>query len=192
MPLAPSRALEPTVLITVRAIDPELARTQALGAAAIRLSFGRGTGGVTAGHKTLDYLPAVLGSTLARRRRAREAIYVEADGTISEGTTSNVFLAVDGALVTPALSAGGLPGITRSLVLTLARRARREVLVRPIAARELDRAAELFVTSSVVEVLPIVRLDGRRVGEGRPGELTRLLQENYRRVVRRALVRSRE
>ena len=188
--LAPSSGLPPTTLITAREVDPALGQLRDSGIAAIRLPFGHGTGGITTGHKTLAYLPSVLGSARARRSGAREALFVEADGTVSEGTTSNLFASIGGELRTPPLESGCLPGVTRSLVMMLARRAGHPIEERPIAADELDHTDELFVTGSVAEVLPVVRLDGRPVASGRPGELTRLLQASYERLVRRTLARS--
>jgi branched-chain amino acid aminotransferase len=185
--LAPSIGLVPTTLITAREVDPALEELRRTGIAAIRLPFGHGTGGIATGHKTLAYLPSVLGSARARRSDAREALFVEADGTVSEGTTSNLFASIDGQLRTPPLASGCLPGVTRSLVMMLARRAGHPIGERAIAADELDHTDELFVTGSVAEVLPVVRLDGRPVASGRPGELTRLLQASYRRLVRRTL-----
>ena len=187
--LVPSPGLRPTTLVTAREVEPDLEALRSRGVAAIRLPFGHGQGGVGRGHKTLDYLPAVLGATLARRRHAREGLYVEADGTISEGTTSNLFAVLDGRLHTPWLASGCLPGITRSIVLTIARRAGLAVAEGAVAGEALDRAEELFLASSVIELLPVVRLDGRKVGDGRPGARTRLLHESYRRLVRRTLAR---
>jgi branched-subunit amino acid aminotransferase/4-amino-4-deoxychorismate lyase len=187
--LVPPPGLHPTTLVTAREVEPDLEALRSRGVAAIRLPFGHGQGGVGGGHKTLDYLPAVLGATLARRRHAREGLYVEADGTISEGTTSNLFAVVDGRLHTPWLASGCLPGITRGIVLTIARRAGLAVAEGVVSGEALDRAEELFLASSVIELLPVVRLDGRKVGDGRPGALTRRLQESYRRLVQRMLAR---
>ena len=94
------------------------------GIRAVTLPFGRGTGGLTRGHKTTEYLAAVSGRLYAERRRADDAIFVESDGTVSEGTSSNIFVVKRRSLSTPPLVSGCLPGITRALVLAEARRAR--------------------------------------------------------------------
>src|SRR5206468_4031176 len=123
----------------------------------------------------------------AARRRADEALYVTPQGQVTEGTTTNLFLVERGALVTPPRSAGILPGVTRALVLALARREGVAARKESVPVPRLRRAAEVFLTSSTVEIVPVVRLDGRVVGDGRPGELTRLLQVRYAAHVRRAL-----
>jgi branched-subunit amino acid aminotransferase/4-amino-4-deoxychorismate lyase len=121
--------------------------------------------------KTLDYLPAVLGKTAARKRGCFEAIYRLSDGTLLEGTTSNVFVVKDGTISTPPLSAGVLPGVTRALVVRLARGLAR-VREEPVTEEALRSASEAFLTATTIEVVPIVRAGGRRIGDGRPGPLT--------------------
>jgi len=123
---------------------------------------------------------------LAMRRRADEGLYVTPAGDVTEGTTSNVFAVFGRTLVTPPLGAGILAGVTRAMVLALAPRARLGVREAPLSARSLARADELFLTASTVEILPVVRLDGRRVGTGAPGPVTRVLQEQYAAAVARA------
>jgi branched-subunit amino acid aminotransferase/4-amino-4-deoxychorismate lyase len=187
--LVPPPALRPTVLITARGVPAGLAVDRERGIAAVLLPFGHGRGGITQGHKTTAYLPAVLGRLHAARARAQEGIFVEDDGSVSEATTSNVFAVRRGTIVTPPLAAGCLPGITREACITIARRHRVPLEERPLAARRLAGMDEIFLTGSVIEVLPVVRLDGGPIGDGRPGPLTRLLRERYRSFVERSLAR---
>jgi D-alanine transaminase len=117
---------------------------------------------------------------------AVEAILVR-DGLANEGAASNLFLVSDGVLRTPPKSAKLLPGITRDLVLELARRHDIPCREEDIPAGDLDRAEELWLTSSTREILPVTRLDGKAVGTGTPGPLwqrmTRLYQD-YKDAVR--------
>ncbi|MBM4267497.1 MAG: branched-chain amino acid aminotransferase [Deltaproteobacteria bacterium] len=192
--LVPPPGLRPTVILMARPIPADLEEKRADGVAAIRLPFGRGRFGFTTGHKTTDYATAVRGRMLADRADAAEAIYVESDGTVSEATTSNVFAVRAGRLRTPPMEAGCLPGITRETVLGLARRAGFVVREKPLVAKELTSFDELFLTGSVIEILPVVRLDRRTIGTGRPGERTRALQDLYGRLVattRKAALRAR-
>ena len=128
----------------------------------------------------------MLGKAEAKKRGAFEALYTTVDGNVLEGTTSNVFARFGSTLVTTPIADGVLPGVTRALVLRLAARLA-DVEQRTIARSELARADELFLTASSIEVLPVVRIGRRRVGDGRPGELTRALQPRYRRAVARSL-----
>jgi len=178
-----------TLVVTAREIPAELPELRAQGVRVLLLPFGRGHGAVTDGHKTNAYLPAVIGKTRAAAQGAFEGLYVERDGTISEGTTSNLFAVRGDRLLTPALDAGCLPGVTRQTVLALARKAGLVCETATLAAARLHEQDEVFLTASTIEVMPVVRIGRRRVGDGRPGPRTRLLQERYRALVARMLAR---
>jgi branched-subunit amino acid aminotransferase/4-amino-4-deoxychorismate lyase len=169
----------PTVLLTVRPLPADLGLHQASGIGAVLLGFPRDSGPPWGATKLVGHPSAVLGRAVAARHGAEEGFYVTSDGTVTEGTTSNLFVVRGGRLITPPLAAGVLPGVTRDRVLALARRARVTVRERAISVAQLAAADEVFVTASTVEVLPVTRLDGRRVGDGRPGPLTRRLQGLY-------------
>ncbi len=173
--LAPPPGLVPRVLLVPRPIPPELPLLRERGVGVVTLPFGRGPGRLTAGFKTTDYLTAVAGRMVAQRAGAFEALYVEAGGLVSEGTTSNVFVVRRGRLYTPPLSAGCLPGVTRAFIMARARHAGLEVEEAPLPAAGLARCEEAFLTGSVIEVLPVTRIDGAPVGDGRPGPVTRRL-----------------
>lgn len=183
--LVPPAGIEPTVLMTSRPVPPGLADQRAAGVGVIRLPFGHGGESVVTGHKTTGYAAAVQGRIRAEREGAFEAIYVESDGNISEATTSNVFAFFGSVLHTPPLAAGCLPGITRQVVLELAERAGIRVRETPLPAKRLERASELFLTGSVIEILPAVRLDGLPVARGTPGRKTLELAAAYRTRVSR-------
>lgn len=178
--LAPPQDSTPTVLITARPIGAELQRHQQVGVAAILLPFGRE--GFLAEHKTLDYLPGVLGRTLAARHQAYEGLYVTATGRVTEGTVSNLFVIRDGRLCTPPIR-GILPGVTRAHVIDLAEAAGIGVSHQTVSLRALESIDEAFLTSAVIEVLPLVDIDDRPVGSGRVGPLTRRIQRLYQAFV---------
>ncbi len=181
--LAPPPGLEPTVLMMPRAIPSGLDVLRRDGVPVIRLPFGQGRFGFTSGHKTTDYAAAVQGRILARKAKAFEALYVEEDGSLSEATTSNVFGVKRGRLFTPPVATGCLPGITRELVLQIARKQGLEILERPLQTNRLDDFDEVFLTGSVIELMPVVRIDDRVVGDGAPGPATIELQRGYARRV---------
>ncbi|MEO2168827.1 MAG: aminotransferase class IV [bacterium] len=183
--LVPPEELEPTVLLMSRSIPPGLDSWRKTGVGVIRLPFGHGGKTIVTGHKTTEYATAVQGRILARRAEAFEAIYVEADGKVSEATTANVFAVFGNTLQTPPLSAGCLPGITRQVVLEIAERTGFRVREAPLAATRLDRAHEIFLTGSVSEILPVTTLDGSPVGDGSPGPITQKLGAVYAERIHR-------
>ena len=184
--IVPERRAAPTVLLLVRPLPADLARRQRDGVRAVRLPFPRDASATWGGLKLLGHASAVAGRMLATSRRADEGLYVTPAGEVTEGTTSNVFAVVRGTLLTPPLDAGILAGVTRAMVLALARRAGLRVREAPLAATHLPDADEIFLTASTVEILPVVRLDGRRVGDGRHGPVTRALQARYAAAAARA------
>ena len=189
--LVAATGLVPNVVIMARAIPVELPAQREHGVTVLLLPFGRGHGGITDGHKTNAYLSAVLGKTRAAERRAFEGLYVERDGMISEGTTSNVFAVRRGRLLTPPLEGGCLPGVTRQVILHLAAEEGIPYETMALQASTLHDLDEVFLTASTLEVMPVVRVDRQRVATGKPGTITRLLQDRYRAFVRRTLARTR-
>jgi branched-subunit amino acid aminotransferase/4-amino-4-deoxychorismate lyase len=135
--------------------------------------------------KSLNYLDNLLAREEARRSGAGEALLLNTRGFIAEGAASNVFLARDGTLLTPAVEAGALPGITRQLVMELAGEEGLAVEEANVALPDLFGAGEAFLTNSVMEVMPLVSVDGRPVGPGRPGPLTERLARRYRDLIAR-------
>jgi branched-subunit amino acid aminotransferase/4-amino-4-deoxychorismate lyase len=180
--LRPPRQPKATMFLQARPVDAALARAQMRGVSVVVVPFGRGPA-FLAEHKTLAYLPAVLAHREASRRRSFDGLYSTPDGFVTEATTANLFVWHGNRLKTPGT--GILPGIARSLVLELAREAGCPVDIRPISRTVLAGASEVFLTSSVVEVLPVCRVDNRPVAGGAPGPVTRALQRAYAtRVIR--------
>ena len=175
----------PSVLLTAREVTeypPELRRR---GMAAVVSAVRRNETSPLAGVKSLNCLDNLLAREDAKRRGAGEAILLNTRGFIAEGAASNVFLVRDGKLLTPGIEAGALPGITRQAVLELA-------VAEGLAAEEADlspgdlaAAAEAFLTGSVMEVMPLVSVDGKPLSAGRPGPLTERLAAGYRDLVAR-------
>jgi branched-subunit amino acid aminotransferase/4-amino-4-deoxychorismate lyase len=145
----------------------------------------RDRSGSLAGYKTTNYLVSRLARRQARAAGAEEAVLLNAAGRVAEGSGSNVFLVRGGVLATPPLEEGILAGVTRAVVLALAPQLRIEVQVRHIARKELDLAGEVFLTSTLREILPVKSIDGRpvgTVGPAGPGIVTRKLLKAYRKI----------
>jgi D-alanine transaminase len=124
--------------------------------------------------KSVNLLPNVLAKQTATEQDAYEAILVR-DGVVTEGTHSNVFAVVDGVLRTHPTGPAILPGVTRAVVVELARDAGLHVEERAFSAAELAQAAEVFATGTTTDVMPVVAVDGRAVGGGHPGPVARRL-----------------
>ena len=182
----PDRRARPTRLLTVRGLPANLAALQTDGVAVTLLPFARDAGPSWGNVKLVGHASAVVGKLVAARRRAYEGFYVTPDGHVPEGTTSNVFMVARGMLCTPPADGSILAGVTRDIVLEVAQRAGIRTRETPITVDRLRRADEIFVTASTIEVVPVVRLDGRRVGGGRPGPITNDLQTGYRAAIARA------
>ncbi len=138
--------------------------------------------------KTIALLPNILLRQEALDQHAAEAILVR-DGRITEGAASNVFGVSRGRIVTPPKGPTLLPGITRDLVVELARAHDMTVLEADITPADLARAEEIWLTSSTREILPVTRLDGQAVGDGRPGPCWRhmiALYQDYKARYARA------
>lgn len=148
------------------------------GLAAGRLDENR----ATAGLKHLGYLEAILALGDARSRGWDDAVFLDTAGHVAEATASNVFVNVDEALMTPPVTCGILPGITRATVLRLAAERGCAVREEPLVPDALAAATEAFLTSSLREIVPLVAVDGVPVGTARPGPLARRLLADYREL----------
>lgn len=179
-------AAEPTVTVIARPLSPPPRERYERGIACITATIRRNADSPLPRHKTLNYLEGLLAKTEARDAGADDALLLDTDGRVAEGASSNLFIARDGALATPPLDAPILPGITRGLVLRLAADLGIDAAERPIQPDELRDADEIFLTSSVAEIVPVRALDGRPVGDGAPGPLVRRLHEAYQEAVRAA------
>lgn len=139
----------------------------------------------TAGHKTTSYFARLAALREAHTKHAFESLWLTPEDLLAEGCISNIFLVKDGELRTPRLDTPILPGITRGAILELAGK-------RKIAAREMDlsvddlrSADEVFLTNSLIEVLPVVRIDREPIGTEKVGDATRELYEAYGELVER-------
>ena len=152
-------------------------RVRAEGAAAITLPDIRWS---RCDIKSINLLPNVLAKQSAVEAGAFEALLVR-DGKLTEGASSNLFGVVDGELRTFPLCNLILGGITRAILLELAAEAGIAVVEEPLSIQDLARVDELFVTGTTTDVQPLITVDGRSIGDGRPGPVTLTLQEALER-----------
>ncbi len=130
--------------------------------------------------KTLNYLSNILGIIEANNAGADEGIMLTVDGYVSEATVDNVFIVKDGQVFTPPTYMGILPGITRAAVMETAVELGIPCEERILTTFDLYTADEVFLTGTAAELVPVVEIDGRVIGEGRPGPIFRRLLEGFR------------
>ncbi len=129
--------------------------------------------------KSLNYLNNIMAKIEANNAGCEEAIMLNAEGFVAECTGDNIFIVKEGQLWTPPLWAGALYGITRQVVMELAVEAGLKVSETNLTRHELFNADECFVTGSAAELMPVVKIDGRVIGTGKPGPVTARLVEQY-------------
>jgi branched-chain amino acid aminotransferase len=134
--------------------------------------------------KSLNYLNNILAKIEANNAGVEEAIMLNAEGYVAECTGDNIFIVREGQLLTPPLSAGALHGITRSVVMDLARDEGWVVAEPNLTRYELFNAEECFLTGTGAEIIPVVKIDGRVIGGGKPGPMTIKLEQKYRALTR--------
>jgi len=134
--------------------------------------------------KSLNYLNNILAKIEANNGGCEEAIMLNAEGFVSECTGDNVFIVRAGQLFTPPLSAGALYGITRAVVIEMAREDGMVVSEPNLTRYDLFNADECFLTGTGAELIPVVKIDGRIIGTGKPGPVTASLIQKYRALTK--------
>jgi branched-chain amino acid aminotransferase len=134
--------------------------------------------------KSLNYLNNILAKIEANNAGVEEAIMLNAEGFIAECTGDNLFIVKHDQLITPPLFAGALYGITRHTVMELAAQLGHPVLETNLTRYDLFNADECFLTGTGAEIIPVVKIDGRTIGKGRPGRVTQRLEKEYRTLAR--------
>jgi branched-subunit amino acid aminotransferase/4-amino-4-deoxychorismate lyase len=136
-----------------------------------------------AGHKTTNYLPRLLALRAAQTQRCAEALWFTTENLLAEGSITNVFVVRDGTVLTPRRETPVLPGIARAVVLELCREASIPTDERALNINELLDADEVFLTNSIMQVLPVIRVERKDIADGKPGPITRQLLHAFRACV---------
>jgi branched-chain amino acid aminotransferase len=132
--------------------------------------------------KSLNYLNSVLAKIEANNAGVDEAIMLTKEGYVSEGVGENIFIVKNGKIFTPPSAAGILPGITREVIIELAKKLGFEVLEKNITPYELFTADEAFFTGTAAEILPIREVNKRKIGKEIPGEVTKILMKKFEEI----------
>jgi branched-chain amino acid aminotransferase group I len=179
----PGTCSSPTVLITAHNFAPLPPEKYETGFKAAVSFLRRNSQSPLSRLKSTCYMENVLARMTARAAGYDEAIFLNEQGYLAEGSTTNVFLVSHGELITPCFESGVLPGITRDAVLEIARTSNIKATERWVELNELVEAEEAFLTNSVLELMPLVSVEGKSIGSGKPGKLTGDLLFAYRKLV---------
>ncbi len=181
--LAPPTSGMLTIMVVAEelVLPPPQAYEDGIRAAVV--SVRRNSQSPLSGIKSIGYLDNLLAHYEAVAAGADEAILLNEQGFVAECSTSNIFLVVEGRLLTPSMESGILPGVTREEVIEMALNLGIAVEEEEIPLAQLLRANEAFLTNSIIEVMPIVEVDGKPIGTGKPGEVTKRLMAAYRELV---------
>lgn len=174
----PGAETDSTLVVIARALDPAKIRARAETGIAVQsvpdMRWGR------CDLKTVMLLPAVMAKDEAKSSGAQEAWFVDKNGHVTEGASSNAWIVrADGFVLTRPLGPDILGGVTRATLIDVLKARGIPFEERPFTIAEAQRAAEAFITSASATVMPVVRIDGRPVADGKPGPVTRRLRENF-------------
>jgi branched-chain amino acid aminotransferase len=178
--LDPAMAIDPLRIVVARELSPPPPEAYADGVKIALVSVRRNLrSAIDPAAKTGNYLNSVMALAEARERGAHEAVMLDHRDYVTEGASSNVFAVMERAVLTPPLDAGILEGVTRGVVFEVARRAGLRVIELPLTEAALEHADEVFITSSIREIVPVVRVDDRVVGSGRPGPVYKRIRQLF-------------
>lgn len=185
----PADPPRPTVILTARPMDPAmLARRRETGVAVVTRPDERWA---RCDIKSTSLLPNVLAKTAARKAGAYEAWLVDENGYVTEGASATAWIVdADGHAVTRDLGNAVLPGVTRRVILDAAAEAQLPIIERRFAVAEAHAAREAFITSATLGATPVIAIDGKPVGDGKPGPVTKRMQELYARLAAQRAARS--
>ena len=178
--LNPNRCARPSVIIIADKIQLYPPALYAKGMEIVTVATTRNLhNAVNPAIKSLNYLNNILAKIEANNAGVEEAIMLNSEGFVAECTGDNIFILKGGRMMTPPLSAGALYGITRGVVMDMARESGIPVSEPNLTRYDLFVADECFLTGTGAELIPVTKIDGRVIGTGKPGPVTKTLVKNY-------------
>jgi len=182
-----STCSSPTILITAQNLVPLPLEKYETGFKAVVSFLRRNSQSPLSRLKSTCYMENVLARTAARAAGYDEAIFLNEQGYLAEGSSTNIFLVSNGELITPSFESGVLPGITRDAFLKIARTSNIKATERWVELNELIEAQEAFLTNSILELMPLTWFEGKPIGTGKPGQLTKELLAAFKKLVDEAV-----
>ena len=172
-----------TLLVTASNLTPYPKQYYEKGIMVILSPYRQNPYDSTSSHKTTSYFSRILTLNLAHQKRGTEAIWFTTNGFLAEGCISNVFLVKDSAIQTPTLETPVLPGITRKIICQLAHDNSIELIEKDITIDDTLSADEVFITNSIMEVMPVNSLEKHLYNNGKVGEVTKKIAALYKQLV---------
>jgi branched-chain amino acid aminotransferase len=172
-----------TVFMAARKMVPPSTDLYMRGYSAIISKYRRNSHSPLSHIKSTSYLESFLARQEATVAGADEVIMLNNTGFLAEGSRTNIFLFNKKMLLTPSIESGILPGITREVVLEIAKSSGIPTAIRQVKLGELLTASEAFLTSSTLEIMPLTSLDNKPIGQGKPGKITQQLMSSYSSLV---------
>lgn len=177
-----STAKDQGVIIIVKKFKPYPDRFYKKGVSLYTSSIRRDEKSPLSKVKSLNYLVNIMARIEAQGEGADDALLLNTKRETAESAVSNIFMVKKRRLITPSVDSGILPGITREMILSLADRLKLHPVERRVKLIELKNAKEVFLTNTLMEVMPVVKIDERSIGKGRPGSVTRSIHTEYKRL----------
>ncbi|GAX60770.1 branched-chain amino acid aminotransferase [Candidatus Scalindua japonica] len=175
--------IDSTCLVQVKPFTPYEKKLYDEGMSLIISNCRRSTSNPIYCYKSTNLLTSILLKEEANNKFAHEAIILNTDGHVAECVVSNIFLVHGGSVVTPSLDTNILPGITRRTVLDICNDNDISVSENRFTIETLVKSDEIFITNSLMEIMPVSRIENYKIGETIPGKITRLLMNAYKRLI---------
>lgn len=181
----PEHRAPPTVLVTASPVQPYPEQLYTRGMRVCISPYKQNRHDPLAGHKTLAYLPRLLAMKDAADRQCQEALWFTAENRLAEGSICNVFVVMGDKVLTPPVDTPVLPGVVRASIIEVCRANDIQIEEAPIDINMLMEANEVFLSGTVLEVMPVTSIEKHMVGDGAVGEMTRRIGGLYRELVDR-------
>lgn len=180
--IIPTKVVSPTFVIHTKPLVPCPASLYEDGMSLITSGIRRSTTCPLSSHKTLNFLANYLIKKEAMEKEAHDALVLNTDNYVTECAVSNIFIVQGNTIITPSLNANILPGITRKTILELCKENNIYTSEKLFGLEAVFGADEIFITNSLLEIMPISKIDGHSIGKLIPGPITKFLHDRYRRL----------
>ena len=175
--------IEPTILIQVKPFSPYDSKLYDEGMSLVVSDYKRSTTCPISRYKSTNLLQSILRKEESNKKSAHETIILNTDGFVAECVVSNIFMVSAGSVVTPSLDTNILPGITRRIVLDICKNSGILSSEEHFKIDVLIKADEVFITNSLMEIMPVSRIDDTKIGKTVPGRITQQMMNAYKRFV---------